>query len=160
MTYESRDLKSLYLAHKTLLGGEPEPSQVRLYQSFPSFRGMSSAALDAVVFDAALIMAIVQTYPRKERPTPYPVIFFLRGDVQKWALLQLEATSRKMFAKLKEEKAVKLAQHLGEFLKSIKVGSPSLQMKDPPDRWVSFGFKNDDPVPAWLGVSLLEEMPK
>lgn len=149
-------LESLLLAHETLYGTAPSPKHVRIYEAFPGSHGVSSKELDEEVFEAALILAIVQTYPRHQRPTPFKCFLFVPAETHKWAVEQTSVCAKRMFAELKREKKVDIAKHLGTFFHAISMGCRILQLQEAPERWVSFGFDRSDLIPSWLRDSLLD----
>jgi hypothetical protein len=149
-------LSSLILAHKSLLGDDPSPVHTKIYEAFPATRGIASRETDPTVFEATLMLAIVQTYPRKQRPDPYRCFFFVRPELHPWALEQLRDCAQRMFWFQKQSKNVAVAKHLGAFLRAISIGSRVLHFAEAPERWVAFGFDKTDPVPEWVKGAISE----
>jgi hypothetical protein len=152
--------ESLIRAHDGFLGRTPSARQIKIYESFPLHKGVSSSDLDSEAFEAALILSLVQTYPKGQRPEPFKTYLFVRGSAIPWANAELETLTRTMFDYLKEQQKVSRARHLGTFFHAISMGSRALAFKNGPERWTAFGFEREDPtIPEWMREALLLETP-
>lgn len=147
---------SFHLAHRAFFGEPPNERHARIYAAFPGARGVSDHEKDETVFEAVLIMALVQTYPRHQRPDPFKCYLFIPASIEKWAVTTLGSCAKRMFDLLKSKKEVKVAQHLGAFFHSVLIGSRVLHLDQEPDRWVCFGFERTDPIPDWMRNALLD----
>jgi hypothetical protein len=141
--------------HRAFLCSEPTDKHLRIYDGFPTLRGRSDAALDVETFEAAVIMALVQTYTKKQAPDPYTVYLFVPGSHEKWAVEQLKGMLGRLFDKLKEKKAAQQAQILANLFRHIMMGCRVLPFDQAPERWAAFGFVKADPIPIWLSEGLL-----
>lgn len=141
--------------HRAFLGTDPTSAQARLYDGFPTHRGVSSRALDVELFQATAIVALVQTFTMKQVPDPHRVYFFVPPKHEKWAIGQFRGFAEVVFGRLKERKDAQRAPSVGRLFHAIMLGCRVLQMQTPPDRWVAFGFAKSDLVPDWLGAGLL-----
>lgn len=152
--------ENVRLTHR-LLGTQPNPKQLRIYEAFPGARGVSDHTLDQETFESALVMALTQTLP-KAQTTPFKCYFFVPASVEKWAIDRLGECAKHIFDQLKPlkpERKVIAARQLGSFFHCIMLGSRVLQLDTGPDRWVAFGFDKKDPIPEWMCAGLLE-LPK
>ncbi len=151
-------LDSFRLAHETFFGETPKAKHLRLYESFPAKKGASDRSRDEETFEATLIMAIVQTYPRNQRPDPFTCYLFIPAIEEKWAVNKLGEIAKRMFGVLKAHKKVQVAKHLGRFFHAVLLGSRTLHLDQAPERWVAFGFDRDaDPIPDWMRDGLLDK---
>jgi hypothetical protein len=129
--------------HAAFLSTEPTERQLTLYDQFPAFRGLSGAAFDVEMFEATVVMALVQTVSAK-------VYFFVPSSMEKEAIAALQNLAESIFARIKTRKAVNQAKAVGKAFKAILIGHRLLQIDTAPERWVAFGFQKEDPIPGWL----------
>jgi hypothetical protein len=146
--------EDLRKGHCVFLGIEPTPKQLRIYNAFPASRGVADARLDVENFEAAVIMALVQTFSMKTQPEPYRCYLFVPSSHEKWAVTQLGNFAVSVFKILKEKKAAARAQSMGKAFHAVLLGCRVFQFPQVPDRWVAFGFAKSDPMPDWMMPAL------
>lgn len=141
------------LRHRLLLGCEPSPEQLVLYEPFPEKRGYALTAPDPVLFEAAFILALTQTFEREG--TLHKVFFFVTPELKNaWVNEQMTLIARKIFAQCKSyPNAAKRARHLDSLFRHVLIGR-DIPEKVPEQFWVAFGI---DPqvAPLWLRNALL-----
>jgi hypothetical protein len=142
--------------HSVFFDAAPEPGHIRLYDAFPHARGISDRAQNETTFEAVLIMALVQTFPKNQQLIPFKCYFFVPASIKVWAETQLTECAKRMFEGLKRKRNAAAAKHLGTFFHNIPFGSRVLQINKAPDRWVAFGFTKGDLIPDWFGAALLD----
>jgi hypothetical protein len=105
---------------------------------------------DKDAFDAVLIMALVQTFSMKTQPDPFRVFMFVPAHADRWVVRELNRFAETVFGMLKSRKAAAQAKAMGRAFHAIHSGCRVFQFEAAPERWVSFGFTESDPVPDWL----------
>jgi hypothetical protein len=141
--------------HRVFLGEEPNEKQRLLYSSFPAMRGFSFQEKDPALFEATLVLAIVQTFPAKQGEELVKSYLFVPASMSAWSGEQVGASATKMFGVLKKKKSVAGAKMLALLIQSVVSGSRVLQLRNVPDRWAAFGFDQAGPVPEWMRTALL-----
>lgn len=141
-------------SHCVFLGVDPIPVQQHLYDQFPTYRGLASDALNTDTFEATVILALIQTFAKKQQTDPFRVYLFVPATLDRWVVVQLERIVKSMFQRIKSRKAPEQARALGRAFHAILLGGRVLQLSAAPDRWVAFGFKESDPIPEWMRSAL------
>ncbi len=137
-------------------GEEPDVRQAALYEAFPTARGFSDDASDYTLFRAVLHTALVQTVPAdSEREGAQTTYLFFPQAREEWVINSLRETAEMIFARFRDEGRVEAAKFVGRSFKALRLGHLVHQVPGAPPRWAAFGFKQADPIPEWLRVSLL-----
>lgn len=147
---------SFFLAHRVYYKVDPTPLQTRLYESFPTFRGVSDESKNEEALRACLILSLVQTYPKGQQTGPFRCYLFISEHLQKWAIDEIGARAKDILLKLNKDRKPELARHFKTLVPGIFVGSRVLQLTHPPERWVCFGFQKDGILPGWMSSSMLD----
>lgn len=138
--------------HRAFTSTEPTEVQKRLYNAFPARRGPLGSEHRDELFEAVLVMALVQTVSTSSK-----VYFFVPASTEGMALEALKTFAERVFAGIKQRKAVTQAKAMGKAFKAILLGHRVLQMDEAPERWVAYGFAANDPMPAWLAQGLVQD---
>jgi hypothetical protein len=145
--------------------GEPVPSEfnitpriLKLYKGFQSgARGFSNRELDPELFLATFVAAIRQVcLPSETRPDVPKfsrVVFAVARPANPWALERIEHLVRHIFRQRRGDAAG--VHYIRETFHRLVMGSRILQLPKP-ERWVAFGYSNDDPLPEWVQGSLID----
>lgn len=150
--------------HQNLLGIDPEKTpaeyrltalQVKLYRSAQmatpkhGFMLRSGKSLESWEhFLATFILAYAQT------PTGR-VVFAVSPVTNKWAGHQIRSIARHIFqARARLRASKESVQQLYDFFNRLSMASGVLQMAEP-DRWVAYGFHDQDLLPPWMRGHLL-----
>ena len=141
---------ALIKGHRAFTSTEPTDLQRQLYEAFPAHRGPVASTFDTTLFEATLIMGLVQTVGCDTK-----VYFFVPATMEAKALTALQEFATRVFADIKARKAVNQAKALGKAFNNLLLGNKVMQMQGAPERWVAFGFDRKDPIPEWLDKSLL-----
>lgn len=137
--------------HYALLGKEPTEAQVRLYENFPEYRGISDRSLDPEVMEAIVVQALV-TGTVKDR-----VFIYAPPAHEAWVMQQFDSIASVIFEIVKTTPfPKKYAMAYGMMFQKIAFMGRVLQVPSEPAHWLSFGFVKSDPVPDWLKDRLLE----
>lgn len=148
--------EDLHKSHYAFLGTEPTTKQCRIYDAFPEKRGVRASELDSEVFEALIVMGLVQTFAKKTQASPFRVYFFVPQQHERWAVKQLRSFAKTVFARLKERRASSQAQALGRAFHSVLIGCRVLQVLEAPDRWVAYGFSESYEIPDWMATGLTD----
>lgn len=143
--------------HDVLLGGLPTARQAALYRGFPSVLGFSSKETDEALFQATLILAMLQAGKDNPKDDLHKVYFLAPPTITDgWVLATFRSSAKRIFDRLKTGKSVGLVKHVGELFHQVMLGSQVFVLPQAPERWVSFGFSKSDSIPAWMQPKLLE----
>jgi len=142
--------------HRAFLGEEPSDKQHLLYGAYPAKRGFLLQEKDYLLFEATLVLAMVQVFPEKPGGELLKSFLFIPASMSVWCGEQINAMVTRMFGVLKEKKSVTGAKMLARLINNVAMGSRVLQLRSEPERWAAFGFDQSAPVPKWLGDALLE----
>ena len=119
-----------------------------LYNAYASgMHGYSGAQLSEGRFLATLVLALALT------EVIHPVYFAVPKPRVQWTVDQIEKIGRHIFRIRKGDKEGVLV--LRQAFQQLRVTSKILELEEP-ERWVMFGFKNDDILPNWAKNHLLE----
>ena len=136
--------------HRILLGKKATQKQCQFYKNFPTFRGMSDQSLDPEILEAVL-MASLTFGTAKDR-----VYFFAPLAHEKWVLEQINGVINIVFDRCRTwTNGGGIAKRFGVLFKKLVIMGRLLQIEKEPQRWVSFGFSKEDPVPEWVVPRLL-----
>ncbi len=120
-----------------------------LYTAYPDdLHGFSGSVLDEERFLATLVLALAIT------EIIYPVYFAVPKPHVRWVVNQIEQIGRYIFRTRKGNKDGVLA--LRQAFQQLRVTYQILELAEPPERWVMFGFTNEDILPPWAKGHLLE----
>jgi hypothetical protein len=139
--------------HRIVLGADPAPAQVRLYSSYPDYRGISDRTRDTQIAQAVIVLAL------RAGETDDRVMLITPTAQAEWMLEQCEDAATKSFASCSghPEHASRLAVGYTRLFKKLIMVTRPLQMADEPQHWVSFGFAADEPLPPWMPERLLAQ---
>jgi len=119
-----------------------------LYTKYPNgVHGYANKALHESLFTATFVLALHQTGMIR------PVYILMPKPHLPWVIDQIERVGRHIFRMRKGEKEGSLK--LREAFRQIRPAQASLVMPEP-DRWLMFGFSNEDVLPTWAKGKLLE----
>lgn len=138
--------------HEMVLGTAPTAEQVRLYNQFPDFRGISDRTQDPEVAEAVLLLAL-RTGTAQDR-----VFVLAPQSHEEWLLARCEAMAMTCFdgcRKYPPSRAKELIYGYTCLFQKLKMTGRLLQLREEPQHWVSFGFAVDDLLPAWMSNRLL-----
>ena len=140
------------IRHSLLLGKEPTATQMRLYSQFPEFRGFSDRTLDTEKLEAIVVLGL--TFG----PVPHRVHLLAPVAHEDWVIDAINKVTDQVFEACKKQKnPVAFARGCGEMFKKLALMGRLLQIPAEPERWVSFGFAVEDPLPPWMPRRLLDE---
>lgn len=145
--------------HQNLLGKAQDPtpkafrlSQVHqdLYAAFQADkRGyrllLNNSKEDEARFLATFVMALYLT----NFPNEGKVIFVVSRGTEKWAVNQIKAIAHYIYRSRKGAPTSAISA-IDEALRRIDLGSRALQIETEPERWVAYGFTNQDILPPWM----------
>lgn len=136
--------------HRVLLSKEPTLQQVKLYSNFPEYRGFSDNSLNVECLEACLLAAMLFGTPQDQ------VVFLAPASQEDWVFQQFNGVADVLFLECqKSPNRVWLAQSIAKLFKKVTLAKNPVQLAQEPNRWVSFGFSSEDPLPAWVGSRLL-----
>jgi hypothetical protein len=136
--------------HSTLYG-TPTPTQVKLYENYPKYRGYSSRELDVEKFEAAFILALAQTLGGESKVQSF---LFFPAEMQPLLTETIKNTVWGMVKRFKTDR--KLLAAIQDALNHVYMG-PYSQLSESPTRWAAFGLHRDDVLPSWIQNALLKE---
>jgi hypothetical protein len=146
--------EQLRLIH-VLLSDGIHPHHEVLYKAYPTALGYSSQAMDDVLFDGALVLALHQA-GKEGRSNLRKVYFFVPGAHEKWVVDRFRNAAQRIFGRLKAGKSVPAIRHFAELFRYVMMGSQISALPQEPERWVAFGFARSDVLPEWLRSKLVE----
>lgn len=101
-------------------------------------------------FLATFVMAFYMT----NFPAEGKVIFIVSRAVEKWAIDQIRDIARHVYKSRKGASESAITAIDGA-LQRIDIGSRALQIDGEPERWVAYGFTNQDLLPPWMRGRLI-----
>jgi len=148
--------------HRKLLGLEPEktpaefqvtPIQERLYSAMGKATPRNGFLLESTeslerhdLFVATFVIAYAQT-------SSGTVVFAVSKASLRWANEQIRQIARRIFhTRAKASRDVLRQLYLS--FERLSIGSNILQLPEP-DRWVAYGFHDQDLLPPWMRGRLL-----
>lgn len=147
--------------HLNLLGTHPQEAQDRLYKAFPAALGYATPVADDVLFEAALMLALLQAGKVDGEKEVHKVYFLTPASfAEGWVLTEFRAAAKRIFDRLKTGKSVTAVKHVGELFHQVMLGSQVFTLPQEPDRWVAFGFSRSAPIPDWMSRKLLDVNPE
>ena len=145
--------------HRAFLGEEPSERQRLLYGAFPEKRGFASREKDTSLFEATLVLALVQAFPSKQGGELDQSFLFMPASLAEWTGEQIGTCATRMFHVLKGKKSVAGAKMLAQLINHVSSGSRVLQLRTVPEKWAAFGFDGSEPLPDWLRSRLVDTTP-
>lgn len=135
--------------HQTPAEFQLSDTHKKLYEAYEigNKHGFSSAELDSERFLGTIVLALALTEAIK------PVYVAIPKPHFKWALDQVENIGRHVMRHRKKDKDAVLI--LRTAFQQMRMTSEILREPEP-DRWVMFGFRNEDILPEWAKGRLLE----
>lgn len=139
--------------HRIVLGTEPTAGQLRLYNQWPDFRGISDRTPDPKVAEATILLAL-RSGSASDR-----VLVLAPLAQEEWLLKQIESMAINCFERCKgnPSRAKDLISKFTLLFKKLAMTGRLLQLEEEPQHWVSFGFSVDDALPSWMPPRLLVE---
>jgi len=137
--------------HQIVLGTEPTAEQLRLYNQFPDFRGISDRAQEPKVAEAVLLLAL------RSGTAADRVLVLAPLAQEEWLLKQCETMAIGCFEGCKKypSRVEELVYGYKQLFKKLMMTGRLLQLQEEPEHWVSFGFTVDDILPSWMTNRLL-----
>lgn len=145
--------------HKALVGVDPTPAQVKVYQILASRRGVLRNEPDKAEF-AAVFVASLKATIHPHQKTSLPVYLILPDNMQDWANSTINAFLNGLRKVPIEGEAKKLRnQALVKAIKHLLIGTASsLSPSGPPDwNWFAYGFSEKSQMPNWLKMGQASE---
>lgn len=138
--------------HKTVLGTEPTAEQSRLYSSYPKYRGIADRTLDPKVAEAVLILALRSGFAQDKVLVLAPI------QHEAWMLQQFDLIVTTAFEGCKSypTRVKQMVAGYTQLFKKVALTGRLLQLQREPQYWVSFGFVQEDLLPAWMPQRLLK----
>lgn len=143
------------LVHKAFYRGDPTPLQLKLYESFPTLRGVSSGTLDDEVLRSIWILSLFQTFPKGQQKGPFRAHLFLSAHLQNEAFKSIGEYTKNAFQAWKTKGKIEAIREFKILIPNVFVGSRVLSLPHPPERWSCFGFERGEVIPDWMNASLL-----
>jgi hypothetical protein len=137
--------------HRIILGTEPTAEQMRLYNAYPEYKGISDRAQDPDMAKSAILLAL-------RSGTGTDQVLVLAPQAQEdWLLKQCETVAITCFESCKKypTRAKDLIKGYTRLFQKLKMTGRLLQLEEEPPHWVSFGFSVDDALPPWMPGKLL-----
>lgn len=146
--------------HTSCFRTNPTDRQCALYDAYPDANGFSDAERDEELFQAVLVLALVQTIPSDpdHEPVRTTYVFYPKRH-EPWVVKEIGRNAEDVFGWLKrdsKESRVRAAQFMGSTFQALRLGHLVLQMPEVPPHWVAFGFRREDPIPDWMRSRLLD----
>ena len=138
--------------HEVAFGVEPTEVQLKLYNSWPDFRGFSDNALNPVLAEAVILVAL------KASAGADRVVLVAPHALEEWLLKQIESIAIRIFEECPgrfPERAPLMIPAYAKLFQKVKMTGRILQMPEEPAHWVSFGFLAEDTLPPWMHGRLL-----
>jgi hypothetical protein len=153
-------MPSLARFHYSLLRQHPTPDQLKLYASFPEYRGFSNTKKNRELFVSAFVTGLWLTRHWDRRKAEFRlVVFAVPEHHMSWAtdsLGQLIRCIKKVRSKRPLYKRRRGDQNLQNSLSHLLIGSNVYFATSEPPFWVAFGFSSTAPAPKWLKHALLK----
>jgi len=137
--------------HRSLLGGDPTPEQRELYLS--KAHGFDNDQEDEAKFIATFVLGLYQTRDW-EASIFRKVAFAVPRSLDAWSVGRLRSIVSHI-ASIRVGKPKSGNRGIVEAINNLEMGSRVYSVAEEPARWVAFGFKREDEIPAWLRQGLL-----
>jgi hypothetical protein len=144
---------SFTIWHQTVVGTEPTPEQLRLYDSWPNLRGFSDRTQDPKIAEAIIVLAL------RAGSVSDRVLVLAPLAVEDWLLQQFDSAAMRCFQGCPQRypgRAKEMINGFTQLFRKVKMTGRILQMPEEPAHWLSFGFSVDDPLPPWMPGRLLK----
>lgn len=150
----------LKIYHNALLGSEPSPIQVALYDAYENgYRGYLAETFDDEKLIASLVIALAQTSPDDGTIKGLKQVALLTPkDLSEGVLLGIRKMAWRIMVRCKSYDFGRAV--FKQAFKNILLGH-EIPAGHPP-RFVAYGYKPGDDIPGWLKSCLwkIEEPPK
>lgn len=103
----------------------------------------------------ALLSAMPSDGPTTKNRVRTSYLFHPKG-LREWVVESIRNEATTVFGNLRERDMVHARDQLILLFEKVFTGYQILQMGEEPDRWVSIGFKREDPIPTWMKDRLLK----
>lgn len=132
---------SLPRFHQSLTGREPSELHLKFYEA--SARGFNKGDFNEEEFLSPFVLAIHQA-------TRGPVIVIVPRALEQEVLGAITSESRRILRRFRGK-----PEPVKRFTDAVKRLKLAGKMADnEPERWVSFGLSDKDPIPSWLKSKL------
>lgn len=145
---------NLFQFQEEVFGSTPNEVQAKLYARVKD--GICGYFEDGVLnedkFLAILVLAFWQTLPFG--PGNHHTVVIIIPPAYKQQVLDIIKSTTKLLL----ERFVESPRMYGLVCKSVKsfqLGSRILDLSDPPERWVCYGFNQTAPLPSWMQGKIL-----
>lgn len=127
--------------HERLLGVAPSEQHLKFYEA--SARGFNKSDFDQESFLASFILAV---HDAKQGP----VVVVVPKALEKEILGAMTASARLILRRFKGKPVP--VKSFTDAVKKLRLASVLLEAE--PERWVSIGLSDQDPIPSWLRSKL------
>lgn len=145
--------------HKALVGDDPTPAQVKVYQVLASRRGVFRNEPHKGEFIAVFVASLKATIHPHQK-APLPVYLILPDTLQTWANSTINAFLEGLRkVPIEGEAKKKRNKALVKAIKHLLIGTASsLSPSGPPSwNWLAYGFSETDSMPDWLKIGQASE---
>ena len=147
--------------HRIFYGHQSEMTnyQIRVYGS-PRIRAITAIGADKEKAQTAIVLALSMAFDPAMR-TYLPVYLFVPERHVGWLVVQVQNMAEELVKRLRAEQTpdtkeatTKILRILREWIANIRAGKPDSWMSVAPERWVAFGYTENDDIPAWVKTAL------
>jgi hypothetical protein len=139
--------------HQTLLGGDPTPEQINLYES--EARGFSNDQKDEAKFIATFVLGLYQTRDW-EASTFRKVQFAVTRVIDPWVIAKINWIVKVIAEKRAGQNLPKSSNRMiVDAISHLEIGSRVHTIAVEPPHWVAYGFTKEIEAPSWLKKKLL-----
>lgn len=138
--------------HRIVLDTQPTLEQLKLYESWPKFKGISDRSQNVSIAEAVITLALSCGGSTTD------VVMLAPQAVEEWMLQQIETVAVRCFEACPKRYPGRAREMINGFtvlFRKVKMTGRLLQMSAEPAHWVSFGFSADDTLPPWMQGRLL-----
>jgi len=133
----------------TLLGTEPTPNQLALYQASSQFNGLANRTPSVDQIEAVLILGLAKVLAGGD------VVVYVPMERHRDALIShLRELGKKVVGRVPREDQKRVADYLTAKIGCLKIGVAS-NWRVKPQLWVACFFHEKSPVPPWFKEKLL-----
>jgi hypothetical protein len=150
-------MHKLGLFHLKLIGSDPTPEQLQLYEASATKHGFANEKPDRDRFVATFVLGLHLTFdPDSGRSRSVP--FAVPQALDQWVIDAINDLLVKIKAQRKDipkEERIRGNKRIAEAITCLEIGSRVFSVASEPSRWVAFGFTRDMYAPPWLKDGLL-----
>ena len=143
----------MYLSEfqEELFGSAANEVQQAFYDS--NTCGYLGVDRDESKFLAVLVLAFWKTLPIGTEKY-HKVLLLVPPAHEKWVLAQVKTYAKMLLERFSE--CPELYHLVCQAIRHLQLGARILGMPEAPEHWVSFGFRSEDPIPAWMQSRLVQ----